>query len=198
MKKSFCFILNPLEVTGNLPVELIPNHFLQRADGEQTEIIREKINRHYAHNFLLPAYEYEWVEEEDAGDVSNRRKGLQLPPEKWRYWVITFDGPNRQTQDLQLAVNLLQKDLDFGFNFVYWEKEKGPASISYGSAFSSSFLESHLSLIGDGSLKITTNEMQVIGDYFNAVKNCEKEQPHIYKAVREFYQLKSLKSPKPF
>lgn len=81
MKKSFCFILNPLEVTGDLPVELIPNHFLQRADAEQIEIIREKINRHYAHNFLLPAYEYDWMEEEKDANGGSSRKTQELPSE---------------------------------------------------------------------------------------------------------------------
>lgn len=187
MKKSFCFILNPLEVTGDLPVELIPNHLLQRADQEQTEIIRENINRHYAHNFPLPAYEFEWV-----GEVGGSgRTGVEMPSEKWRYWVITFDGPNRQTQNLKLAVNLLQNDLDIGLVFIYSQEGKGPSGISQGS-INSSFFESHLSLIGDGTLKITTKELSAVGDYFRAIKVCEQEQPQIYRSIRDFFLLKSL------
>jgi len=98
MKKSFCFILNPLEVTGNLPVELIPNHFLQRADAEQTKKIREKIAKHYPH-FMLPAYEYELVDEKKDDNGNKGRKGQQLSSEKWRYWVVTFDGTKIETQD---------------------------------------------------------------------------------------------------
>lgn len=183
--------MNPLEVTGDLPVELIPNHFLQRADAEQIEIIREKINRHYAHNFLLPAYEYDWMEEEKDANGGSSRKTQELPSEKWRYWVVTFDGPNRQTQDLQLAANLLHKDLDLGLIFAYWQEGKGPTAISQGTT-NSSFFESDFGMIDGGSLKITTKEMSVIDDYFKAIKSCEKEQPHINKAVRDFFQLKSL------
>lgn len=191
MKKSFCFILNPLEVVGNAPIEIIPNHWLQKADSEQIDLIREKIFRHYAHNFPLPAYEYTWLAEEKDGKGGSSRKSQALSPDKWRYWVVAYDGPNTQIRSLQFAVNLLQVDLDLGFNFVYRQEGQGPGIIS-GGMTDFSFLQSHLSFTGDGSLKVTTNEIKSVNGYFQSIKACEKEHPHIHKAVNEFFQLKSL------
>ncbi len=42
VKERFCFILNPIEVEGKLPIELIPGHWFKRASAEQIELIKEK------------------------------------------------------------------------------------------------------------------------------------------------------------
>jgi len=191
MKKSFCFVSNPLEVIGNAPIEIIPNHWLQKADSEQIDLIKEKVFRHYAHNFPLPAYEYIWLDEENDSEGRRSRKSQALPPDKWRYWVVAYDGPNTQIQNLQFAVNLLQADLDLGFNFVYWEEGQRPG-IMTGGATDFSILQSLLFLPGDGSLRVTADEIKSVNGYFQSIKTCEKEHPHIHKAVNEFFQLRSL------
>ena len=63
--KSFCFILTPLEVEGNLPFEVIPGHFFQRADAEQVKLIKEKLLLHLEPSFIgqyhRPQYEFDWL-----------------------------------------------------------------------------------------------------------------------------------------
>jgi hypothetical protein len=192
MKKSFCFILNPLEVTGNLPVELIPAHFLQKADVEQVGLIRDQLHRNYARHWPLPAYDHEWLEEIKDDKGGSKKESRELSPDKFRYWIVTFDGPNTHIQELQLAANLLKQDLDFGFIFIYQKDGKSGGIIS-GHSNISSYFESRLSLfIGNGAVTMEAAEFSVISSYVQSIKACEKGQPHIYKAVQDFFQLKSL------
>jgi hypothetical protein len=194
MKKSFCFVLNPLEVTGQVPVELIPGHFLQKADVEQTKLIREQLHRHYARHYPFPAYEYEWLEEVKDDKGGSSRGSRELPTDRFRYWIVSFDGANTHTDGLQLAVNLLKNDLDFGFHFMYRKDGEGAGIIS-GHSNVSSYFESHPKMFGNcgnGADTIDTVELIETNGYFQSIKACEKEQPLIYKSIRDFFQLKSL------
>ena len=176
---------------GQVPVELIPGHFLQKADMEQTNLIREQLHRHYARHYPLPAYEYEWLEEVKDDKGGSSRGSRELSPNQYRYWIISFDAPNTHTDALQLAVNLLQDDLDLGFHFMYWKGES--QGIISGHSNVSSYFESHPGMFEKGGADtIDAAQLSVISDYFQSIKACEKDQPHIYKTVRDFFQLKSL------
>ena len=141
----------------------------------------------------MPAYEVSWKDEENAIPERKSRSSHKIASGSWRYWVITSDGISADTQDLQLAVNLLQNDLDLGFEFLHLKDEKGTTGFRKGSG-NSSFFEScwPYPMIGDGSLKITTEEISTAGRFFNAIKTCQTEQPQIYQALWEFSQLKAL------
>ncbi len=190
MKQSFCFVLNPLEVTGNTPVELIANHFLQKADAEQTRLIRNELHRNYSRHYPHPAYEYEWSPEAKDGSRSSH----QLTQDKFRYWVVTFERTNIRADDLQLATNLLKNDLDFGFHFVYHNEGENAGIIS-GHSNISSFFESHESMFGNtgnGALVLDAVELSVVKGYVEAIKSTEQAHLQIHTAVKDFTQLKSL------
>ncbi len=141
----------------------------------------------------MPAYEVSWMDDENNDNARKSRRTYDIAPEKWRYWVIAHDGPNEHIHELELAASLLHNDLDFGFIFLRWEDGKGPVGFGTGKGTSSYFESCWLwTTIGDGSMKITTEEMCAVDGYFNAIKNCEKAQPYIYKAISEFFQLKAL------
>jgi hypothetical protein len=194
MSTPFYFVLNPLEVAGPTPIELISAHYLQKANLAQIQLIQRHLRTQYSRHFPLPAYEYEWLQEtknEQGGTVRNSKS---LMPDEFRYWVICFTGPNTHTEKLQLALNLLKSDLDLGFHFMYGKEGQHQGVIS-GHLNVSSYFESHNHMsenMGKGSYPIEAKDLQNINGYFESIKACEQDHPNIYKAVSDFFILKSL------
>ena len=63
--KSFWFILSVIDVEGTLPVEIIPNHWFDKADSEQTIIIQELLESFVGKDHL-PPYEYKQVGDDNS------------------------------------------------------------------------------------------------------------------------------------
>lgn len=60
MQKSYTFILNPIEIDGDLPVEIIPGHSFYKANLERTAKIKEILKQHSPSDFD-PSYLYEYT-----------------------------------------------------------------------------------------------------------------------------------------
>jgi hypothetical protein len=59
--KSFWFILSVIDVEGPLPIEIIPDHWFDKADAEQTVVIKDMLES-FVGSDHLPPYEYQRVE----------------------------------------------------------------------------------------------------------------------------------------
>lgn len=118
MKPSFVFILNPILFDGSLPIEIIPKHFLQRADAVQIEIIKETLFKiHPYSGFGVVPYERNAVMTQE-GPTHKQWSWEPIPPEDWRYFIITFEGYNSEIHDLSIAASLLKNELEFGFTIM--------------------------------------------------------------------------------
>jgi len=181
-------------MTGQEPVQLVAGHFLQKASESQIEQIKGHLNTHYFRHFTWPPYEYEWLDEAIDENGNKSRSTRPLPKEKYRYWVISFFGPNTQTARLQLAVNLLKKDLDLGSHFMFDKEGKG-AGIIFGYPNVSSYFEDHLPIFetsGKSIFTVDSSNFSQVEQYFKSIEVAEKEQPQIYRSVKDFFQIKSL------
>lgn len=187
MKKSFCFILTPLEVEGDLPFEVIPGHFIQRADAEQIGLIKQKLTP-YFEPFFSPQYEFDWVPQADGGSGVTKR---QLKQELWRYWVITFPGSNQEFGKLNMAASLLREQIELGFAFQFFDEPIGATSFTWSADFLSSFFRSIEARQNDVS-NISTACLKEMSENHAALKAAESAHPRIYRAVHQFHYLKSL------
>ena len=88
-KRSFVFILNHIDVTGDLPVEVAPKHHFQKANDEQIELIRKNIVFFspsfslIAHFPVFSPYENDIIEIPDDKPGNFRFEHKPLPKEKW-------------------------------------------------------------------------------------------------------------------
>src|SRR5215472_2349711 len=98
---SFCFVLDRIDVESETPIEVIPGHFLQKANVDQVLEIKQKLEAY--HTFWpVPVTRIYEIDSETQ---------QSLPPEQWRYSIIAFDGPNHEVGDLETAASLLLSSL---------------------------------------------------------------------------------------
>src|SRR5687767_1886818 len=105
----FCFVLNHVVLTGSLPFELIPGHFIDRANDMEAEQIRNALREYPFLSHRAYAYEFDRRD----GTYSKR-----LTSKNWRYWVVRLSSPDdERIDDLQHALNLHQASLELGMMF---------------------------------------------------------------------------------
>jgi len=184
--KSFAPILNSVEIRADLPIEIIPRHFLQKADPEQVQLIREQLCRMDSDGGWRIAFETAHVDK-GAGATSR----TPLPTENWRYWVIAFEGSS-EMHDLELAAALLRNELDFGLTWIVplkgWGKFLGRV---YGFQ--------HLgNVIRMPPVEMGNAEVEELGVNYRLVKRVQETFPPIYQSLRRFHDLKALQNDSTF
>jgi hypothetical protein len=185
MNKSFCFILTPVDVDGALPLEVIENHWIQKADTNQIVFIREKVSEFSAVG-RVPQYEFNLVGEK----TQNNRHWTAVPLQEqdWRYLVINFFEENSKIHDLAIAAGLLKIDLEFGFTFTYHPQIEGPL-VSFRIGFITNFFQSFWPMQVE---KIKTGELKQIGEYYLMIQSIKNSFPNVYQLLNQYDQLKAL------
>jgi hypothetical protein len=191
MKKSFSFILNPIEVIGEERIELIPDHWLERADEEQADLIREKIAEFCGGMPFKPEYEREWIPDFVR---PNGEKGEYRDLDKWRYWIISIPEISLDSLTINLAVELLKNDLDLGFTQSYDENYEvtGISGFHWNTSRISSFFDPQNFHEIHPAKQIKDSEIKEITKNHALIKSAEKSYPILNKALQNFSQLKSL------
>jgi hypothetical protein len=135
-------LLNPLELDFTEPYEVIPDYFFRRPTAFEVNHVRASYAK------LLPTfgggpsvpYEYEWIKRPDGHPVGGHTS-KPLPPERWRYSVISYPNGNVDFSTLELALWLLSPSLEVGMNMQFASPVSGPGLmyhypplLSYASA----------------------------------------------------------------
>lgn len=212
MRTSFAFILNPLEVIdGGNPIAIMPNYFLQKADVDQINVLKQTWSKLPGNFFWLNSYEY------DYGVLGNpNQKSIKLAPQDWKYWIISHDGYTSDNKKreiffiLECALLLLQNDLEIGPLFF---SQSGNNYKWNPRSFYNYFLDYPAG--GRPATQITHEEIQEIGtchtsigDFFKKMHTItvypqgkkisdandyyQENFQHIEHAIRQFVDLKAL------
>lgn len=192
MNDLSCFILSRFEYRGELPLEIIPQHWFQRASEEQVRVIKEMLGRMFE-LFSTPHHAYEHEVGEDTIENGNKtRRSSPLPREQWRYWVITTPGTNADMSDLSGAAGLLKHELDFGFLFRRYDEGHGWQMGSELGFFSRPWdMFEEMPVLSAGELK-------EINPYFQRLQAIKTEWPVLYSTARRFRALKALPNDSDF
>lgn len=186
MKQSFCFILTPLNFEGELPFEVIPQHFFRRADSEEIVLIKERLNPYLQPLplgiFQNPRYEFNLSQE-------NGGREEQLQESAWRYWIISFTGTNAEIQNLSMAAGLLKDEIELGFEFHFLPN--GATGFGWHAEFLTSFFQS-MKFGQKNGTPIKADDLREISENHAALKQAEQNHPNIHKAVNRFHYLKAL------
>jgi len=193
--ESFTFVLNLIDVRGELPVEVAPGHFFEKADSEQIAMIKKLLTlfRAYGPSALLfpPPYETDIIEVPGKTIASFSYRREPLPEDRWRYWIISFAGSNLELENVASAASLLEHDLELGFT-VFGKSFLGTAAEGYGwhapSLFS--FFDSPESY--RPATLMNADELGEISKNYHLVKNICPEHKHINQALSKLRDLKSL------
>ncbi|OHB56452.1 MAG: hypothetical protein A2173_01245 [Planctomycetes bacterium RBG_13_44_8b] len=194
MKNSFVFILNIINIEGELPIEVAPRHFFQKADAEQIDKIKKMLDIFVPFGFLkilnIRPYEVDIIKVPGEKPSSFSFKYEPLPEDKWRYWVILFEGTNKELQDIESAAFLLKHDIELGFTIF------GKNSLSSGEGYGwhtpslFSFFDSPSS--NEPAVLVSTNEIREIPENYHLIKKISLDHEHITRAFRKLRDLKSL------
>lgn len=191
-KKSsgYAFILTPIEPLVDVPHEIIHGHFLQKADSEQISKIKEALESLNANPFFRPPYEHNILVKPGDKPGNLRYDDKNLPPEKWRYWIIHFQGSNSELQELAYVLSLMEQDIELGFTFISHPALREDALSWHAQHLHTYFNDSDRKVIRPKT--ITSTDLHLAGECYSKIKGLPKQYPHINRAFRRFYTLRSV------
>lgn len=189
LEKSFVFVLNNINVEGGMPIEVAPGHFFERASSEQTARIKELLKLHAPYGPIaildLRSYEVNFSKTSDSSGYQFE----PLPEDKWRYWIISFEGANKEISHIESAASLLRNDLELGFT-VFGKNSGGDIAYGWHAQSLFSFFENQA--MGQAPVSVTGDELREIRENYGLIKKISPEHEHITRAFRKFHDLKSL------
>ena len=188
-KLSFVFILNDIEVEGEMPVEVAPKHWFRKAQNDEVELIKKRLVLFTTLHFSPPSYEL-IVKEIKENPNSTKYSHEPLERQKWKYWVISFEGTNAELSDIASAASLLLNDLELGFAFLNIVPDSPNLAFSWHTSSLMSFFEDKM--FPKPHKKMMSDEIKEISDNYRFIKQIKPEHIHIARAFKKFQELKSL------
>lgn len=177
---GFAHVLNSLNVSAQLPFQLIPDHWFRRAEPQEIKRIKKQLT---AHPDATSLYEYEVTEIDDSTTQSR-----PMPADQWRYYVISYSPNNSKMGYIEYAANLLKDDISLGYSFHSHE-----SVISYTfSLISTYFVDIHTPY-SDFPKPITDEELGQISTNYGLVTGLDKTRyPNVSRAVADFHWTKAI------
>jgi hypothetical protein len=126
------------------------------------------------------------IQEEQPGQLSLHTD--ELPPEKWKYWIVSHDGNNHEIHKLRLVSLLLKHEIEFGFEIGSFNGK--PVGPSFSPAITS-YLDNE-AFGFHPTAEISAENLKSIREYYSLLKEIEPEHEHIRHAVKLFWDLKAL------
>ncbi len=198
IKSGFAFVLNHIDVKCDAPIEIIPDHYFRKA--RQPEIIHiieklEDFDIGFAKMLDLPVdrgIPYDSIVREIRQGNSCQYERKKLPPEKWKYWVVTFDGGNLKIGDLQYAANLIKNDFDFAFQLFYInEQHDQPVGWMSMPMHLREYYSSHEATTSN-AVEVEVDEIKKIGEIYKLYKKLSPEYQYIGHSIKNFHSLKRI------
>ena len=188
---GFVFILTPIDLLCSEGVEIVPNHRIVRAKGKQLEKIKELLQSFHAGPIVrYSPYEHFFRPGPSGKPLDVECHPEILPQDKWRYWIIEFDGINSEIQKLQYACSLIPNDLEFGFYLTFHEPYIGHGVCWDANSLHTFFNASFFGIIEPK--KIEQSDLIQIGQIYQKIKQLAPEEQHIRRALSTYDQLRRL------
>lgn len=182
---SFAFVQNCLDVKCELPFEVIPGYFFQKATEEQVNRIKKHLTCLYGERRL--PYENKIVPKSSTSNTAVTCAPLK--PDDWKYYIVRFEGYGDGVHDLQLASCLARIELVCGITF-HITKNGGATQYSPFAFIFSQFDDRIMMRSADEVL--TEQDLKEIGVINAKIKKIETEYPAIKRAIEMFLSLRNL------
>jgi len=175
---GFAHVLDSLDISGRLPIEIIPGHEFRRATDQEIDLIKRELKNH---RLVILPYEHRIISLEKGHTIE------RLPPEKWKYYVISFKNTNDKIRTIEYAANLLKNDISLGYTF--FTKVGG---VGFSQAEISTFFIDHYTFWNTFK-SIKRSEFLEISYNYNLITGLDSiRYPSIVKALSDFHQTKMI------
>lgn len=190
MAENFCFIVDSINFEGKLPFEVIPSHWFRKATTEEIPHIKKALVTHSSMRpeIVTALYEHKFVPENKDG---TSWQSVPLPPEDWRYYVISFEGYNDKIRNIQYSANLLKHDINIGLEFLSLWGIDG-YGVGYNPFITSTFFADQR--IGfQQEISFGSNELLEINTNYNNITNLDNlRYTNIPRAISDLHETKMI------
>jgi len=193
MESGLTFVMTHLDVEGDLPVGIIEGHCFRQATDSEIVHIKDMLSQISNGSFLIGWPAYESIVLEERTKNSTKYQFQALPKEKWKYWVLAFNGTNHKVHELEFGSILLEHDIEFGFSLFFEQLDQ------QGRVSARSFPPSHLiekfsspEYMHLNAMNIRVDELKKIEANYLLHKNLTDEHKYIDHALRNFSALRSI------
>ena len=192
LKSGLAFVASHIQVTGDLPTTLIPDHIFRRARDEEIELIRERLQQSMRGPFC------QWVNYEAT--IREERQGPSttfhvepLPPDQWKYWVVAFGPNNHNIHEIETVGLLLPTDLEFAFQ-IYFSEPAQSGEIRGMQVMPLHIFEKYSShdYVFTNATSLTTQQLMTIGELWPLYKNMPAEFSFVASALDNFAALRRV------
>lgn len=185
MRDNFCFIANSINFKGDLPFEIIPDHWFRKATAKEIQRIKKELD---TRNMQHLAYELKFIPKEDK---EASWESVPLAPDEWRYYVISFRGYNDKIHEIEYSANLLEHDIDIVFTFISHKGMDGFGKI-YNPYITSVYFADPMTGF-QPEIPLQSRELHEINTNYNAIMKLDKDRYHnIFRAISDFHQTKMI------
>jgi hypothetical protein len=188
VQSNIAVIISHLQVVGDLPVEILPNYIFRSATDSEVEQIKKIVNESlpYKRTTWVP-YDAEVVE--TINSLGHKTYVHEpLPKERWKYWVISFEGQNERIHEFQLLSRLLPINFEIGSQLIYDGETMGHILMSPYAALRYSDWEQ---AFGKPEI-ITTIQIAFIGELYEMYQNLPDQFNFVRIAVQNFSSLRDI------
>lgn len=193
MNSGIVFILNLLDVKGELPVQIITDHLFRKAHKNEIEEIEKVLSISQPparHNYDV-RYKSILRSEKSTGTTSYRFE--ELPESQWKYWVVAFEGWNDKLHDIEKCALLLEVDLDFGFQILFedsYQSGKVAAHTSLPIHLIEKYSTHKHSMTN--AEDIPTKELEKISKFYELSCNLKPDYSYINHALENFLSIRRI------
>ena len=192
-RSGIAFVVSHIDVDGKLPMQIIENHIFRAASDTEIALIDQLLAQALpgGSSGLWVNYKALVREERYEGRTSYHLE--DLPRDKWKYWVVAFEGTNHKVHELELACRLLNPDIEFGFQVYYQSPNQQGDNAGY------SMIPLHLvekyswpQATWKNAKNITTDELSNIGSYHQAISGLPEQHGFIKHALTNFSAIRRV------
>lgn len=192
---GLAFVASHLQVEGDLPIEVLPGHLFRAASKAEVEEIRRflQVTIPADTSFWRQWVQYERIVKEELRQNIKVFSTEPLPSEKWKYWVLTFEGANTTIHELEEVAQILPVSFDFGFVLLYSEQSQG-GSIIDRESMPLHVIErySNPKRVNANAEVVTSDQIAALGNSYRALKGLTSEYEFIRRALRNLSDLRRV------
>jgi len=191
ISSGIVFIASHIDVDGELPIELIANHTFRRARDAEITQINQLLDKSVPPEARDRWVRYDSIVVEIHYGGKTEYRFEKLEKEKWKYWVIAFEGTNAKIHNLQYFFLLLRPDIEFG-QTLYFDKPNQEGVFSGFSMLPLHMVEKYTSfdMTCSNAKSIPTTEIIKVIEYDNLFNELESDYEFIKHALVDLYLIR--------
>jgi len=189
-QNNYIFFLSLVDIKAPLPFEIIPNHFIDRVKPGQIKVIKNFLKEYGLSHLSIYVYEKSQVQaiSRENGDIEYQSE--LLPPEKWKYWAISYKGRSQEIQNIQNVTLLLKEQIEFGPEFRL--NDESSLSMSNFPAIMSYLTSKEVIHSIQPTAQISAEDLKNIQLYYSLLKGLKPEYSYITNAINLLNELRAL------